>query len=264
MIGTDHILQFAATFGCVTSKHVVAMYSLSDNRQVNRILARLTDAGYLERSGSIRREGPGKPTPVYTATRSGFAKAAIKPREVSSHTALTRSLLLSEMACENKDTNFSITIEDKDEIFKNFGLEYPHRDKWYAGNLVASAKSRPHVFVPFTDYQAAVRMCKEPDRREMRAAYHIIVSTDIADKVRSLAADAINPFGVYGIERDHNDWSHLGRDIINSTSNSPFKEFVLNQVKQAIGSLKDTPEKRLKLSGNIYIDDYETGLIFTE
>lgn len=264
MSSTDHALQFAATFGCVTSKHLVSKYRLSDNRQINRILARLTNAGYLERSGSIRKEGPGKPTPVYTATRSGFAKAAIKPREVKSHTALTRSVLLSDFACENRDTDFSITIEDKDVIFKNFGLEYPHRDKWYAGNLVADENNRPHVFVPFTDYQAAVRMCKEPDRREMRAVYHIIVSSDIADKVKSLASNAINPFGVYDIERDLNDWSALGKKIINSEDSSPLKEVVLNQVKHAIGKLKDNPGKRLQLSGNIYIHDYDIGLIFTE
>ncbi|WP_103654513.1 hypothetical protein [Agarilytica rhodophyticola] len=262
MINNNHIIEFSTLTGCVTSKHIMGRYGLKDNRQVNRILGRLTDSGYLQKSGSIRREGPGKPVPIYTPTRAGFSKAGIKPRETSSLTGLTRSILLSELVARTPSIDFFVSIEDKNRIFESRGISYPHKDKWYSGNLVFEYKEKTNIIVPFSDYQAAVRMCKEQEKREPNSIYHIVVSADIFDKVNSLTKGIINPFDVYGVKRNLSAWSEIGRSLVNSNIGS--YAHIIDEVKKVINDLNGEPSKEVILPRKLGISSYDIGTIFSE
>jgi len=262
LISNDHIIAFSTLTGCVTSKHIMGRYGLNDNRQVNRILGRLSDSGYLQKSGSIRRDGPGKPTPIYTPTRAAFSKAGIKPRETNSLTGLTRSILLSEVVARTPSIDFFVSIEDKNKIFESHGLTYPHKDKWYSGNLVFEHKGKTNIVIPFSDYQAAVRMCKESEKREPNSVYHIVVSRDIFEKVNNLTKDTINPFDVYGVKRNRNDWTLIGRSLVNAKSES--FDNIISDVKTIIEQLKDTPEKEVSIPRKLGISSYDIGTIFSE
>jgi len=262
VINNNHIIEFSCLTGCVTSKHIMARYGLKDNRQVNRILSRLSESGYLHKSGSIRKEGPGKPIPIYTPTRAGFSKSGTKSRETNSLTGLTRSILLSEVVSRSPSIEFFVSIEEKNRIFESRGLSYPHKDKWYSGNLIFEHSNTINVVVPFSDYQAAVRMCIDPDKREPNAIYHIVVSTDIAEKVNSLTKSVINPFNIYGTRRDYDEWADIGRKLVNSNNEESIH--ILNEVKETIKSLEDVPSKKILLPRKIGVSSYNIGTIFSE
>ena len=107
-------------------------------------------------------------------------------------------------------------------------------------------------------------MCKDPNKRESKATYYIVVSSDISDKVRSLSKEHINPFGIYGKERSLDEWSTIGKEIINAGKElNGSKDTVLQDVKNIISYLKTKPEEKVILTSNVKIVDRETGLIFT-
>ena len=266
MINNHTVLKFSTLTGCATSKHLKELFGAHDNRQINRVLSRLAASGYLQKSGSIRKESVGKPVPIYTPTNAGFSLAGVKRREVNSLPALTRSVLVSNFVSLNNQVDYAINIEDKNEIFNCFGLRYPHKDKWYAGNLVFRTKEKSHVVVPFTDYQAAVRICKESEKRENKAIYHILISADLFEKVNRLTSKYINPFGIYGQSRNRFEWSELGKKIINSISvehSEAQKKLALFEIKEVLKHSGESHNESKKLVSNVRISKQDIGFILS-